>query len=260
MRVEIWIGRASMKATRILEAMARSAPRFVSVDVTDEFRGRADALMLWGSRRSDHMIAWSQMRARGARCIGFDLGFWDRPNSVRLHVDEHHTTPEQLAQSPSQSRRTFELREDADPNGPIMLVGIGQKSLNAERAHMGDWERSMYVSLRREFPNAEIEWRPKYSRVLAQPLPDKRLKLAPDVPIDEGLRGRRLAVCRHSNVAVDACVAGVPVRCTSGAAHALYARNERPSREERADFLARLSWWNWNPEEAKEIWKFLLTV
>lgn len=80
------------------------------------------------------------------------------------------------------------------------------------------------------------------------------------MPIDEALRGASLVVCRHSNVAVDACVAGIPVECDDGAAAALYRGNPNPTREQRAEFLRRLTFWEWRPDEAAQAWDWILTV
>jgi hypothetical protein len=75
--------------------------------------------------------------------------------------------------------------------------------------------------------------------------------------IKDVLRGCSLVVCRHSNVAIDACVAGVPVDCEGGAALALYAEHPQPTREHRVQFLQRLSWWQWRPSEARDAWQFV---
>ena len=71
------------------------------------------------------------------------------------------------------------------------------------------------------------------------------------------LKGASLVVCRHSNVAVDACIAGVPVICDDGAAFSLYRSNTSPTPEQRMDFLQRLSWWEWDRTEAGAAWEFI---
>ena len=87
----------------------------------------------------------------------------------------------------------------------------------------------------------------------------KKVRHATLPPIEEALKGKSLVVCRHSNVAIDACIAGVPVRCEDGAAFALYRDFERPTRDERLGFLRSLAWWNWKPSEAGEAWKYLIS-
>ena len=76
-------------------------------------------------------------------------------------------------------------------------------------------------------------------------------------PIQELLRGASLVICRHSNVAVDACIAGIPVECEDGAARWLYAAGPVQPIERRASFLRRLAWWQWQCDEMEDAWKFL---
>ena len=72
--------------------------------------------------------------------------------------------------------------------------------------------------------------------------------------IEDVLRNASLLVCAHSNTAVDACIAGVPVECDDGAAFALYAGNAAPNRDERRAFLEALAWWQWTTQEAPAAW------
>jgi hypothetical protein len=85
--------------------------------------------------------------------------------------------------------------------------------------------------------------------------------------IEAVLASASLVVCRHSNVAVDACRMGIPVVCNDGAAAAIYpSRLEdeamQPSFETRAEFLRRLAWWQWSAAEMSSgaIWPWLTGV
>jgi hypothetical protein len=146
------------------------------------------------------------------------------------------------------------LREDADQSGPILLIGIGAKSAVA----YGDphWAIRKLSDLRHRYPGRAIAWRPKGRSAT----PFASLPLRHGMPIEDALRGCSLVACRHSNVAVDACVAGIPVECDAGAAHALYGRNASPSREDRIDFLRRLSWWEWGICDAPQAWQWIRRV
>jgi hypothetical protein len=120
-----------------------------------------------------------------------------------------------------------------------------------------EWERKTLAALRAAYPGRRVVYRPKRPEQL------DNLPVA-TAPIEEVLKGASLVVCRHSNVAVDACIAGVPVVCEDGAAAALYGSDLRrpanPGGEERRQFLERLAWWQWKPSEAKLAWQFLLKV
>lgn len=237
------------KAERFVRAMRGAMPAGVLVSAS--YTGKRRRLMLYGAGSPTRLPVVRQHVNRGGRVAMWDLGYWDRQRAMRLAVDTLHPTPEQLAASPATGRREFDLREDADPAGPIMIVGLGMKSLYAYG--IGEplrWERSKLKSLQARFPGRTIVFRPKGEKVRIL----GNVPLRHGMPIEEALRGLSLVVCRHSNVAVDAAIAGIPVECDDGAAAALYRDNAQPTREQRADFLARLSWWNWGAHEAAEAW------
>ena len=144
------------------------------------------------------------------------------------------------------------LREHADPAGPIILVGLGTKSrtyLNDE-----DWESRTLARLEQRFPNRRILHRPKpghgYTKL--------HCERDTTTPIAELLRGASLVVCRHSNVAVDAAIDGVPFECEDGAAAWLTGKPFTP--EQRLDFLRRLAWWQWRVTEAPLAWAFIVAT
>jgi hypothetical protein len=149
------------------------------------------------------------------------------------------------------------LRSDADPAGPIVLVGMGPKSRRQFGMEGQAWEMGKLVAIRAAYPTKTVLYRAKKGDAL-------RGCDSVGGAISEALRGACMVVCRHSNVAVDACIAGVPVVCEDGAAAALYGSDltcpVTPSRDERLRFLQNLAWWQWTPSEAVQAWKFLLKV
>lgn len=249
------IDHMSLKAERFMRAMASSAP--AGSVTTNSYRGQHRILMLYGPGAERKLPVVKRHLARGGRVAMWDLGYWDRPGSMRLSIDALHPTAEQLAGTPPVGRREFVLREDADANGPILLVGLGQKSLYAYSiAGPMVWERSKLADLKRRFPRRAVAWRPKGARAHLL----SGLEMRHGMPIEEAMRGCSLVVCRHSNVAVDACIAGIPVECEGGAAHALYRNGSAPTVEQRALFLRRLSWWQWSASEADDAWQWIADV
>lgn len=259
MHVEILNDKQGHRAQSILQAMIATARRAgFTFEVTSTYKGCGELLMLWGAGRRDHMIAWADQLKRRKHCVGFDLGYWKREKEegcVRVHIDTRHPNTSQVLRTSDVPKPGYEfvLREDADPKGPIMIVGLGNKSRHMRDEQPEQWEQGRYLALRDEFPHHVVEWRPKYR---VRPF-ETTMRIAPDVPIVEGLRGRSLVVCAHSNVALDACLAGIPVRCDDGIAHTLYYRNEKPTRAERLQLLNRSTWWNWHPTEAPQLWRFI---
>jgi hypothetical protein len=143
--------------------------------------------------------------------------------------------------------------------GTIMLVGNGPKSVavGADR-----WSLKKSRELKEVFPDRRVSYRPKPNR------PNERSVLCDEISrgtIEQALARTSLVVCRHSNVAVDACRMGVPVVCDDGAAAAIYPKlladyQNQPDALTRLEFLQRLAWWQWTPTEIEsgEAWKWLV--
>jgi hypothetical protein len=195
-------------------------------------------------------------RKTGGRLVLWDVGYFaqDRaPGTFRLSVDEGH--PQHLLDyAPADSARWnamgIPMRHVHDPKGPIILVGLGPKT----RAIIPDtnWEIVMYSRLRRRFPRHTIIFRPKPRR----PHPQVPCHTDGTTPIATLLEGASLVVCRHSNVAVDAVVAGVPFEASDGAAKWLDGKPY--TFDNRLEFLQRLMWFNWRAEEARQAWGMIL--
>lgn len=250
-------GKLAQRGLRMLTAMAACAPPGSAV--SERYTGRHDLLMLYGYGLPSRMEAGRRHLAAGGRLVIWDMGYWSREDHMRIAIDSFHPTGEQLAMAPEgQSRPTPPLREDADPTGPVMLVGMSHKSAEVMLGIGAlNWERKALARIRKAYPGRPVVWRPKGRAYVDIP----GTTTSPHtVPIHEALRGCSLVVCRHSNVAVDACAAGIPVQCEDGAARSLYAHNESPSRADRAEFLRRLSWWNWSPAESGQAWQWIRRV
>lgn len=227
------------------------------VKETQGFEGKSDWLVLYGVGAPVNHEARNAQLARGGRVLLWDLGYIERKKVVghlRMSIDTDH--PQQwLDKTPADGSRWrrlgMELREDANPDGPILLIGMGRKSrtyLNAD-----DWSRTAYESLTKRFPGRRILYRPKGHD-------DTRLPCDRDekTPIAELLHGASLVVCRHSNVSVDAAIAGIPFEAENGAAMWLQKREFTPVN--RTKFLQRLAFWQWRATEAAQAWAFAKQV
>lgn len=244
----------SSRGEKMMRAMASCAPQ--GSVVTQRYTGGHDTLMIYGPGAPVRIEQATQHRKSGGHVIMFDLSYWDREHSMRVSIDHLHPTPEQLASVPSTGRRDFKLRQDADPDGPILLIGLGSKSNVAYGYDPLEWESKTLQRIRNEYPGRSVHWRPKGARAIK--LPGTILRHG--MPIEKALRGCSLVVCRHSNVAVDACIAGIPVDCDAGAAYSLYRDDTTPTAAARKQFLQRLSWFNWGFKEAPQCWKWLHTM
>lgn len=246
----------SMSAQAMLNAMEAASP--IRTARTHKYEGCYDWLMMWGFGRTEHAKACKQHVESGKHVILWDLGYFGREKRagyMRLSLDTWH--PDQWMETtdpdPVRWRRLgIHLTHESKPEGHIVLVGMGPKS--HAYLHDNSWEMRKFQELKRRFPNRKIIFRAK---------PGKPHALLPCTisiqgPIQDVLQGASLVVCRHSNVAVDAIVMGIPFECEEGAAKWLEGKPYTP--ENRVDFLYRLAWWQWKANEAKDAWDFILRV
>lgn len=246
------------RGSRMLRAMIAAAPKVgVRCIVGDAYRAKAPLLMSYGLGHLQRRRWTDAHLSNGGRLIGWDLGYWNRDVTMRVTVDSGH--PRGMPEMPGArwDSAGIALREDFDPDGPIILVGLGRKSRMQFGLAGQEWEARTLRRIRSAYPSRTVIYRPKRPEALAG-------CTSADGPIADVLRGASLVVCRHSNVAVDACIAGVPVVCEDGAAVAIYGQDLRapvnPTREQRRRFLQNLAWWQWRPDEAEQAWRFLLPV
>lgn len=255
---EVLLPKIAKRGDLMLRAMVKAAPEVgVRCTVSDQYRGEAPLLMSYGLGHLERR-RWTEAHvANGGRLIGWDMGYWDRDVAMRCTVDHGH--PHRLIRDmPGDrwSRAGIALRSHCNMKGPILLVGMGVKSRQQFGFQGQEWELRTLAAIR-AVTKREVLYRPKKPENL------HGCRNA-NGAIHDALRGASLVVCRHSNVAVDACIAGVPVICEDGAAAALYgsalACPVNPSEAERLRFLQNLAWWQWKPEEAVQAWRFLLKV
>ena len=222
-------------------------------------QGRSPWLVLYGVGAPGQAEARRRQTERNCHTVHWDAAYFSRGRKIgyfRVSVDSDH--PQQwLDATPDDCSRwsvhETPIREDADPRGPILLVGLGKKSriyLKAEH-----WEVRKLAELRHRFPGRKIIYRPKPKHphpVLAG------IDTDATTPIEKLLVGCSRVVCRHSNVAVDAVVAGVPIEVEDGAAQWLDGKPYTV--ENRLSFLHRLAWWQWRADEAMQAWAFLRKI
>lgn len=189
--------------------------------------------------------------------IAFDCGYWDRKldtrnRKYRVAFNGFHSPQFVMERDPLSDRLGDIAVADrgGNPNGPILLIGNAPKS---NRVGAEGWTAAMSSRIRKTFPGRRIVYRPKPRRPLERGVHHDEVNTG---RIEDALSGASLVVCRHSNVAVDACRTGVPVVCEDGAAAAIYPcaladAEQQPSPERRHHFMERLAWWQWSPQECE---------
>lgn len=211
-------------------------------------------------------------RASGRRAVYMDLGWWDRRKRNRydgnhkLAVNDRHPTPflGGMRRSPERFESlglTIEPWQDPT-RGHIVIAGMSAKGARAEGYESQQWERSAVRRLR-QFTDRRIVYRPKPNWDGASPI--EGTKFERKVPLAESLRGAWAVVTHHSNVGVDAILAGIPVFTDEGVAtlmgHTDLAKIESPRRPaNREQFLWNLAHWQYDVEEMRrgDAWRFLV--
>ena len=244
--------RTHPKAMGLLEALNQS---YQGRSVRIEKYRACDVLVLYGIGGEDRKTIADKHIKQGT-LISFDAGYWDRalPLSERKYrVSINGPHPQKYIMqgpTPATSRYRFTVHTNYNPNGPILLVGHGPKSV---QYNARNWTRAMAAELRKAFPGKKIIHRPKPRRIAEAGIDNDGTSRG---KIEDELHKYSLVVCRHSNVAIDACRMGVPVVCEDGAAAAIYPQlsdyRNQPDIKTRKDFLTRLSWWQWSIEEINE--------
>lgn len=228
-----------------------------TVTVTDAYRRRGSVLVVYGVGSTINNAARNAQIARGGRVVMFDLGYFGKKKTggyFKVSLDTDHP-PQYLDITPNEpdrwSAHGIELQEGAG-DGPIVLVGLGPKA--RRYLNLDHWEANQLRSLRQRFPRRQILHRSKPGKqVLNLGIP-----FDCETPISDLLKGASLVVCRHSNVAIDAAIAGVPFECVDGAAKWLAERPFTP--ENRLDFLRRCAYWQWKADESAQCWKFITGI
>lgn len=241
------------RGLQMLKSLALAGP--IAKTITTTYQGIHKWLIVYGAGKDNRWAAINHHHAKGGRFIVWDLGYWNRETSMRMAVDGLHPNVETFALVPTEGQRErIVLREDSNPEGPILLVGMGRKSARLHYGDEGVWERNTLDQLLHTYPGKKVVYRPKdKSRIVNLRGAETRATGG----IEDVLKGCSLVVCRHSNVGVDACFAGIPVQSEDGAACLLYKGNPNPTREQRHEFLRRLGWFNWSPKEARQVWNWI---
>lgn len=262
MRCEVlWDETVSARGKRMLKGLIDKAP--IEVSVTERYKGKSEILMLYGMGHPNRRDAWIAHVRNGGRMVGWDLGYWDREiddAKMRVTIDADHPQRWRYREMPPErfAASKIELREDFDPNGSIVIVGLGYKQCRVLKSSPLEWERAKLAEIREAYPGKPVIFRPKRPHDPALP----GCWNAGKSELVNVLRGTSLVVCRHSNVGLDACIAGIPVVCEDGAAAAIYGSDLRhpkaPSLEARRRLLEWVAWWQWAPTEASAAWGFLL--
>lgn len=252
-------GRESHSGRSIVLAMHNAASAAKVSSSIVKHPSPCEWLVLWGVGAADRDAARHAQVSAGGRAMIWDMGYLCRAKRggyLRMSLDEDHPWRmfDKTPDDPSRfDRLGVKLSEEGDPGGHIVIVGLGSKTRD-QYPELRNWEAEQLEQLRERFPGRRVVLRPK-PRHHFRPLD---CEVRQDADIRDVLRGASLVVTRHSSVAVDAVVMGVPFECVDGAA--FWLMNKPFTREWRHRFLVKLAWWQWLPEEAVLAWGHALRM
>ena len=210
-------------------------------------------------------------RRAGKKAIYVDLGYWAREGFTghhKLAINSRHPTSyfQRRRHSPDRFRKLPVTVKPWTKSGDFVIVaGMSAKGAAAEGLNAEEWERRAVAELRKH-TSRRIVYRPKPNWHSATRIEgtdfQKGHSQGDDVP--DVLRNCHAVVTHHSNVAVDALLAGVPVFCLEGIASVLGKSNlseiESPIRPEgREQWAYDAAWTQWSvPEMASgAAWRHL---
>lgn len=197
------------------------------------------------------------------RAVYVDLGYWGRRKLSRfdgyhkIAVNSRHPTDyfqKQAHPSDRFASHRVQIKPWRTEGSHILVAGMSAKAAAAEQLLPNQWERKTIAELRK-LTRRPIIYRPKPNWADAKPIEgstfDRESKL------EEVLRDCHAVVTHHSNVAVDALLAGVPCICPGGVAsvlsgHSLEQIENPPTPDGRAQWAADLAYTQWSVDEMKQ--------
>jgi hypothetical protein len=273
MRCEILVGSMSYRGRLMMTALLSSGKAAgVLATRTETYKGFEPVLITYGLGDPSRFDAFKRHRAKCGRTVICDMGYWARKSGrnsdclQRFAIDAMHCDAT-VFDAPADGSRLQKYGAGAkdfyNPNGPIVLIGQGPKGCTNSGHKLGEWEALALQVIRRRWPDQRVWYRPKVKANGYPNVPGVDHVTA-DGTIQSVIHGASLVVCQHSNAAIDAIVAGIPVLAEAGAAVAVTGAGlEAEPRiipiSERQRFLEALAWWQWTPDEATDglVWPFL---
>ncbi len=274
MRIAVFFAPSNSRSVLIGKAMHRGIlSNYVPSDLIASTRYRRpehDVAIFYGL--ADGLSAvFRDYPATGRKAIYIDLGYWGRKKKAKfdghhkLILNGRHPTPYFQKTSHDAARfRQFGIPVQPwrEPGRNVVVVGMSGKGAVAEGFAPQQWERQAINRLR-EITRRPIVYRPKPTWIGATPIPGSIW--AKEGEIEDVLRDAYCVVTHHSNVAVEAILAGVPCICPFGVASVMSAHNledidNLPRPDGREQWAADIAHTQWSLAEMMngDAWRYLV--
>lgn len=207
--------------------------------------GGEDVGVMYGWKHRAHLQRYRQW-------LYADLGYWERKTHYRICVGDW--SPHRYVSAGLPASRLEALGVEVKPwrqgGDKVLLLGAQAKSMREHGYRYMQWETA--TAKRLLHLGLSVVYRPKPNDPEKAPMNIDGVAYD-DGPLDAALERAKLVVAHHSNAAIDALVAGVPVHCETGvaAAFSVPIRAEPELRYGREQFLADVAWLQWSLDEMR---------
>lgn len=221
---------------------------------------RGDMIVAYGWKNF-HMF--DTYRRAGLPFMFIDLGYWSRKKARSDYGGNHKVvlSAKHATNYFQRNRPSDRIGEDAPKIQPwrksgshIVLAGLSAKSAAGSGLRNLEWE-TWAIERIRSVTDRPILYRPKPSWKEAAPIPGTKFSYGESTSIEQALENAFALVTLHSNAALDALCAGVPVFSAEGLASAVSHKTieqmiSDPRRDiDREQFLADVSYCHWRRAE-----------
>lgn len=203
-------------------------------------------------------------RDTGRTFLYLDLGYWSRKNGMgdysgyhKVVVNGRHATAYFKVDRPDDRLDDAPTIQGWRGDGShIVVAGMSAKSAPASGFRPLEWEHRVIAEIRK-LCDRPIVYRPKPSWKDARPIVGTRFSSVRET-IRDALAGAYGLVTLHSNAAIDALAAGVPICASEGLASAVSCESiaeliNRPRRDmDREAFLRQVSYCHWTRHEISD--------
>lgn len=263
MKIAIYFSRTNERSRIIATALNRGLTRWDRVEMmrSREYNGRPthDLAIHYGFADGLRQI-FNDYRDAGRHAVYVDLGYWHRRKRTRfdgyhkLSLNDRHPTAYFQRKRHSHDRFKalgIEIQPWRKAGRHILVIGMSGKGALTEGYRPQQWERETIAELRRH-TDRPIIYRPKPNWLGASPIPHAQFQRG--VELSDALRDCHAVVCHHSNVAVEAMIAGIPAICPIGVASALAGHDltqieSPPMAAGRHQWAADIAYTQWTVQE-----------
>lgn len=263
--VNVYYARSNIRSVHVAQAAAlglkRSGERVKLIECQDYKKVDSDYAVMYGF--ADRLREIYEDYRSDAAVVYFDLGYWKRRIKTRYDgyykavVNGRHPT-EYFQKREHCGSRLEALGVEIQPwrsgGENVILAGMSEKAARAEGLEHQRWERDAFKTLVRH-TNRPIIYRPKPNCSRSRPIKGARFDKT-SLP-GQLFETAHAIVTRHSNIAVEGLIAGIPAFCDAGVASVLSKKNlvkiEKPwYPDNRLQWARDIAWCQFKLTEIKD--------